>query len=191
MNSLSFRLAVSAAGLSIIVVVGSGLLLVSLFEAALDRNFDARLRAVLDGLLANVQLAPDGSPSMDGELADTRFSLPLSGWYWQVTPPNGSDLTDLASASLLEKRLEPDPGDLAIRDEDGIAHFYLTDANGTRLRAIEQRFKLFGGDKEMSFLVAGNFDELRTEELAFERTLVAMLSGLGVGLLAAIVAQVR
>ncbi|MFL5259302.1 MAG: sensor histidine kinase [Hyphomicrobiales bacterium] len=191
LNSLSFRLAISAAALSVIVLVGSGLLLVNLFEHALERNFDARLRAVLDGLLANVQLASDGSPDMEGELADTRFSLPLSGWYWQVTPPEKSGLSDLASASLLEKRLTPDPADLADRDEEGIAHFYLTDANGTRLRGIEQRFKLFGSSNEMSFLVAGNFDELRTEELAFERTLVAVLSGLGLGLLAAIVVQVR
>ena len=67
---------------------------------------------------------------MDGELADTRFTLPLSGWYWQVTPPEGKG-ADLASASLLEQRLAPAPKDLAERDSDGIAHFYLTDANGT------------------------------------------------------------
>lgn len=190
-NSLSFRLAVSAAVLSIIVLVGAGLLLASLFEQALERNFDARLRAVLDGLLANVQLSSDGSPAMDGELADTRFTLPLSGWYWQVTPPEASGLAGLASPSLLEQRLSPSPTDLADRDGEGIAHFYLTDANGTRLRAIEQRFKLFGSNNEMSFLVAGNFDELRTEAVAFQRILIAMLSGLGLGLLAAIVVQVR
>lgn len=191
LNSLSFRLAVSAAVLSLIVLVSAGLLLANFFEAALDRNFDARLRAVLDGLLANVQMGVDGSLSMDGELADTRFTLPLSGWYWQVQQKVGSAEGDLASASLLEQRLSPAPQDVAERDSDGIAHFYLTDANGTRLRAIEERFKLFGSKDEMSFLVAGNFDELRAEAVAFERTLVAMLSGLGVGLLAAIVAQVR
>jgi signal transduction histidine kinase len=191
LNSLSFRLAVSAAVLSLIVLVSAGLLLGSLFEAALESNFDARLRAVLDGLLANVQVRPDGSPAMDGELADTRFTLPLSGWYWQVTPPEGTKLSDLASSSLLDQRLMPAPKDLAERDSDGIAHFFLVDTNGTRLRAIEQRFKLFGSKDEMSFLVAGNFDELRAEEVAFQRTLAAMLSGLGLGLLAAIVVQVR
>jgi signal transduction histidine kinase len=191
LNSLSIRLAVSAAVLSLIVLVTAGLLLTSLFEAALERNFDARLRAVLDGLLANVQLSPDGSPAMDGELADTRFTLPLSGWYWQVTPPERSRLADLASTSLLEQRLQPAAKDLAERDGDGIAHFYLLDTNGTRLRAIEQRLKLFGSKDDMSFLVAGNFDELRAEAVAFQRTLIAMLSGLGLGLLAAILVQVR
>jgi signal transduction histidine kinase len=190
-NSLSFRLAVSAAVLSLIVLVSAGLLLGSLFEAALESNFDARLRAVLDGLLANVQVKADGSPAMDGELADTRFTLPLSGWYWQVTPPERTGLSDLASSSLLDQRLAPAAKDLAERDSDGIAHFYLVDADGTRLRAIEQRFKLFGSKDEMSFLVSGNFDELRAEEVAFQRTLAAMLSGLGLGLLAAIVVQVR
>ena len=191
LNSLSFRLALSAAVLSLIVLVTAGVLLGSLFEAALERNFDARLRAVLDGLLANVQLNEDGSPAMEGELADTRFTLPLSGWYWQVSPPVDKKLTDLASPSLLEQRLAPSPGTLATRDEEGIAHFYLTDTNGTRLRAIEQRFKLFGSDDDMSFLVAGNFDELRAEATAFQRTLIAVLTGLGLGLLAAILVQVR
>jgi signal transduction histidine kinase len=190
-NSLWFRLMASSAAVSIVLLAAAGLLLASLFETALERNFDARLRAILDGLLANVELKEDGSPAIQNDLADTRFSLPLSGWYWQVTPPAGKNVSDLASPSLLEQRLAPAAADLANRDSEGIANFYMTDTNGVRLRAIEQKFKLFGGTDEFSFIVAGNFDELKAEADAFRQTLIAVLFLLGAGLVLAILLQTR
>ena len=172
-RSLALRLVVSSAIVAIVLLFSAAVLLTSLFQAALERNFDARLRAVMDGLLANVEVNADGSPGIESELADTRFTLPLSGWYWQVTPPR-QGVADLASPSLLEKRLLPPAADLADRDEEGLAHFYLNDTNGTRLRAIEQRYKLYDKADEYSFLVAGNFDELKAEATAFRQTLVFM-----------------
>lgn len=189
-NSLALRLVVSSAIVAVVLLVSAAVLLTSLFQAALERNFDARLRAVMDGLLANVEVNADGSPAIQSELADTRFTLPLSGWYWQVTSP-AQGVADLASPSLLEKRLQPTAADLAERDEEGLAHFYLIDANGTRLRAIEQRYKLYDKAEQYSFMVAGNFDELKAEATAFRQTLVAMLTLLGLGLLIAILIQVR
>jgi len=189
-RSLALRLVVSSAIVAIVLLFSAAVLLTSLFQAALERNFDARLRAVMDGLLANVEVNADGSPGIESELADTRFTLPLSGWYWQVTPPR-QGVADLASPSLLEKRLLPPAADLADRDEEGLAHFYLNDTNGTRLRAIEQRYKLYDKADEYSFLVAGNFDELKAEATAFRQTLVFMLTLLGLGLLFAILVQVR
>jgi signal transduction histidine kinase len=190
-NSLWFRLMASSAAVSIVLLAAAGLLLGSLFETALERNFDARLRAILDGLLANVELKEDGAPAIQNELADTRFSLPLSGWYWQVTPPAGKNVPGLASPSLLEQRLAPVAADLKDRDSEGIAHFFMTDTNGVKLRAIEQKFKLFGGTDEFSFIVAGNFDELKAEAGAFQQTLVAILVLLGAGLILAILLQTR
>jgi signal transduction histidine kinase len=190
-NSLALRLVVSSAIVSIVLLAAAGLLLANLFQAALERNFDARLTAILNGLLANVEVLQDGAPAMESELADTRFALPLSGWYWQVTPPPSVKAESLASPSLLEQRLAPSEADLTDRDSDGVAHFYLTDSNGTRLRVIEQRLKLFGRADQYSFLVAGNFDELSAEANAFHRTLITMLALLGVGLLVALLVQVR
>ena len=190
-NSLSLRLIMSSTAVSIVLLVSAALLLAQLFSAALERNFDARLRAVLDGLLANVEIGHDGAPVLAQQLADTRFSLPLSGWYWQVEPPPGSKLADLASDSMLEQRLKPDAALLAKRDADGIASFYIWDSKQTKLRVIEQDFKLPGSTGEFSFLVAGNFDELRQEVQAFRHTLFAILALLGAGLLAAIFVQVK
>jgi signal transduction histidine kinase len=143
----------------------------------------------MDGLLGNVELSPEGAPSMQVQLADTRFSLPLSGWYWQVTPSPDKRVADLASESLLDQRLIL-PGDTRLeRDANGIASFYLQDSGGKRLRAIEQKFKLFGEETEFSFMVAGDFDELKDEADAFRQTLYVVLILLGAGLLLAVLEQ--
>lgn len=191
LNSLAFRLTASAALVSMILLLAAGILLAELFRQAVERNFDARLQAVLDGLLANAELDENGNLTMQGALADTRFKLPLQGWYWQITPVGGPAEKGMYSESLLEQRLTP-PADLAAtRDSSNIAHFYLTDAAGTRLRAIEQTYSLFGGGNLYSFVVTGNFDELRAEIASFNNTLVLVLAVLGLGLLAALTIQVR
>lgn len=190
-KSLSLRLILSSAVVSIVLLVTAAVLLATLFQQALERNFDSRLQAVMDGLLANVEPGPQGRPVLIKALADTRFSLPLSGWYWQVRLADGTGGAGLASPSLLEQRLNPDGGMLAGRKPDGVASFYMTDVNGTRLRIIQQNFKLASGDKTYSFLVAGNFDELKGEIEAFRRTLFIVLALLGLGLFAAVLVQVR
>ena len=189
-NSLAFRLAASAATVSLVLLVAAGILLGYLFREAVERNFDARLQAVLDGLLANVELDDKSQLTMPGAIADTRFNLPLSGWYWQITAV-GEDKRDLASPSLLEQRLALGDISIAPRDKAGVVRVYLSDSEGTRLRAIEQRYSLFGSEEQFSFVVAGNFDELRAEISAFENALYIVLGLLGIGLLVAVLAQVR
>jgi signal transduction histidine kinase len=188
-RSLAFRLIVSSAVVSVVLLLAAAILLNSLFQQAIERNFDARLRAVLDGLTANVELAGAGVPVLSSPLADTRFDLPLSGWYWQVTPPGGNLEASLASGSLLEKRLTL-PANMSAPDADGAETFYLTDANGNSLRGIKQTLELFG-KKGYSFVVTGNFDELRNEVKAFRRLLYFILALLGLGLLAAMFVQVK
>jgi hypothetical protein len=187
-SSLSGRLILSSAIVSIVLLAATGMLLASLFTAALERNFDQRLRSVLDGILAGVELDAAGAPKLPTGLVEPRFGLPLSGWYWQVVPEGGG-AGDLASASLLEQRLAVPEG--AARDENGVAAFYLEDTTGVGLRAIEQSFTLPGSNRRYSVLVAGNFDELGREVTTFNRALVASLVLLGMGLLLATLVQVR
>lgn len=189
-NSLAFRLVVSSAVVAIVLLVSAAFLLNGLFQQALERNFDSRLRSTLDGLLANVELSPQGVPQLQGPISDNRFTLPLSGWYWQIATPDKKQ-TDLASGSLLEQRIAIDENALQHRDKDGLASYSAIDSQGQNLRVIEQRLKLFGSQQDYSFVVAGNFDELKAEVSAFRRALFAVLGLLGAGLLAAILAQVK
>lgn len=190
-NSLAFRLIASSAAIALVLLLAAAILLNGLFQQALERNFDQRLRAVLDGIIANVEVNAEGMPSLSSPIADTRFSLPQSGWYWQVAKPGGDETQIITSESLLEKRLRPTNADLAARDAEGIATFYMTDDQNKQLRAIEQKFKLFGSPEDYAFVVAGNFDELRSEVAAFRRILFGTLALLGFGLLLATLFQVR
>ena len=191
LNSLSFRLTASAGAIALIMLVSAGLLLANLFRLTVERNFDARLEAVMDGLLANVEIQNPDVPGLSGSIADTRFTIPFSGWYWQVSPPTSPQARVLTSPSLLDQILVPEDHMYQRRDGNGIAHFSLMDGRGTRLRAIEQRYRLFGNPQEYSFLVAGNFDELRAEISAFNNALTLMLAVLAAGLILAILWQVR
>jgi len=189
-NSLAVRLIAAAAVVSIVLLIAAGILLSSLFTAAVERSLDARLQAVMDGLLASVELDA-GKPKMDKALADTRFEIPLNGWYWQITPLEDGMDRQLASASLLDERLPLGQFDVADRADGVRMAGYMRDKSGNNLRAIEQRFSLFGSKQLYSFLVTGNFDELETEVSAFNNALIAVLGLLGAGVVAAIFFQVR
>lgn len=190
-NSLSFRLILTSAIMAVVLLVTAGVLLAYLFQQAIERNFDARLRAVLDGLPAALELAEDGTPTLTSQISDTRFSLPWSGWYWKVTGPPAKSIPPLGSESLQDEPLEPDAALLASRDKEGIATFYIVDSKGQQLRAMQQNLQLFGSEEQYSFIVAGNFDELKYEITAFRRALYGVLAVLGLGLILGILVQLR
>ena len=188
-SSLSSRLILSSLVVSVVLLVATDLLLASLFTAALERNFDQRLRSVLDGLLANIEVTAEGSPRLSSAIVDPRFGLPLSGWYWQVVPVDAAQGTaDLASNSLLEQRLTVPP---EFAGKVGVQAFYLTDTLGVTLRAIAQVFTLPGSTRQYSVLVAGNYDELSAEVQSFNRALISSLVLLALGLALAVFVQVR
>jgi signal transduction histidine kinase len=189
-NSLAFRLMVSSAIVAVILLVLAAVLLNQLFQKALERNFDARLLAAIDALSANVEPGADGTPALTGTLADNRFAIADSGWYWQVVPPK-SGIRPLLSASRLNEPLPVSAADHQPRDQNRIAAFSMRDEKGTQLRAIEQKVTYDGSPGEFSFMVTGNFDELKDEVRAFRNALYATLGLLGAGLLAAMSFQVN
>ena len=85
-SSLSRRLILSSALVSVVLLAATGLLLASLFASALERNFDERLRAVLDGVLANLAAMPVVSglvmPARLLGLAAMPFGL--DGVFWNL-----------------------------------------------------------------------------------------------------------
>ena len=85
-NSLAFRLVVSAAVWTLVVVPIAAILLISLYRQAVERSFDARLNVYLTSLIAAT--AADGAtyPKAPGSMGASVFSIPFSGWYWQVKP---------------------------------------------------------------------------------------------------------
>jgi hypothetical protein len=88
-NSLELRLFLSATAWTVAFLVATGIILSSIYHDAQERSFDRRLDVSLRTLVADVA-APDPSQSGTLTLGEPLFELPLSGWYWQITPLGGT-----------------------------------------------------------------------------------------------------
>jgi hypothetical protein len=85
LNSLALRLFFSATTWIAVILVVTGIVLSSIYRAAVERAFDRRLGVYLRAMVADVA-APEESPDKFPQtVSEPLFDLPLSGWYWQVT----------------------------------------------------------------------------------------------------------
>ncbi len=191
-KSLSFRLVASSAIWSLVVLAVAGVLLAQLFRTSVERNFDARLQSLLDGLLANVELDAGGKLSNIRALPDAQFTLPLSGWYWQVSPQAGSGTDQsITSESLLEQRLPVKQSLTASRTEGGVASYYLRGPDEKTLRVVDRPIQISGSGQVFTFLVAGDEKVVAADVAEFNRTLITALGILAFGLAVAAFVQVR
>jgi signal transduction histidine kinase len=159
------------AGLSLALALG-GFILSQAFKDAAERAFDARLDAVLVALLASVDI--NGSPTRP--LGDPRFEQPLSGWYWQISGPEGSIAR---SRSLWDEALSnaPPPPDASVLRRR------LVGPRGQNLRAVERDIVLPDNETARHFLIAASDAEVRSETARFDRLLLLSLGGFVVLLL--------
>src|ERR1700694_3415679 len=104
-NSLALRLFVSAAIWAVVILVITGIVLSSLYRAAVERSFDGRLGVYLRTLVADVASPDEGSEKFPQSLGGPLFELPLSGWYWQVTRLDTPKPGVRASRSLWDSAL--------------------------------------------------------------------------------------
>ncbi|MEQ9518814.1 MAG: hypothetical protein RLN89_05165, partial [Parvibaculum sp.] len=112
LDSLAFRLTAAAAlWLAVVLVVG-GLALSSLFRQSVETTFDDNLDAILDSLIAAVEVTGEGELVLTRTLSDPRFQRVYSGWYWQVKvmeeermDDTSSPQTALRSRSLFDQAL--------------------------------------------------------------------------------------
>jgi hypothetical protein len=104
-NSLAFRLFASAAAWTLVVVPIATFILLSLYRQAAERNFDARLNVTLTSLVASTTARSGGTPKEPANLGEPSFTIPFSGWYWQVKPLQGGSPV-LVSDSLLDQHLK-------------------------------------------------------------------------------------
>ena len=90
-NSLALRLFACAAVWTLVVLPITAILLVSIYRTALERNFDARLNVYMTSLVASSTMGGARQPQEPAALGEPVFTIPFSGWYWQVKALDGSD----------------------------------------------------------------------------------------------------
>jgi signal transduction histidine kinase len=183
-NSLALRLVLAAAlWIGAALLVG-GLILSAIFRDYAERTFDGRLTVLLDSLIAVTELDDQGRPKLTRGIGEPRFDIPYSGWYWEIAV-GSSPL--LRSRSLWDESLP-----LSVQAEAAEPLFADVDGpNDENLRLVEREIGLPAARERFRYAVGGDRSEIDDEVRRFNTTLGWSLSILGLGLLTALLLQVR
>lgn len=185
LNSLALRLLFGAAIWSIAALAAGGLVLSSLFRQHVEQSFDKRIELMLDSLVGDLEVTPEGKLEAQQQLPESLFETPFSGWYWQVSGAAG---VLLRSRSLWDQTLPRQAGG------DTTAPVGFRDAPGPedqRLRIATRVVTLPDATTPYSVEVAGDLTESRLEIQRFDRLLFWSLGLMGAGLIVAMLIQVH
>ncbi len=187
-NSLAFRLFLWATGLTVVILIVTGVTLSSLYRHAVERAFDRRLDVYLRTLVADVASPEEGTDKFPQSIGEPLFELPLSGWYWQVTRLDTPKPEVHSSRSLWDSNLPR----LAVAEESsgGYRKGYAQGPEDVRLRQVERNVDL-GDDGRYTIEVAGDASEIDGEMRSFDRTIGGIFAALAAALLVTTVLQVR
>ncbi len=181
-RSIALRLIVGAVLWISVALTVSGFVLAGLFNDYVERNFDDRLSVLLESLVAAAELDVNGRLFLMRPPGEARFDQPFSGWYWQI---DGASDVPLRSRSLWDETLRLAPG------EEGSRRYSTAGPNGERLRLMQRHITLPGAETPYVVAVAADLAELEAEVAPFNVTLGWSLGILGLGLLGAVLIQVR
>jgi signal transduction histidine kinase len=184
-KSLTFRLIVGASLLCGASLLAAYVLLTTLFDLHLRRGVDADLVDRLDDLAAGLETTADGGFVMARAPDVPKYERQLSGQYWQVEvdgqPP-------IRSRSLWDARLpEAAPngalGNIRLREIKG--------PRSERLRLAQRSLQFQEPAARVTFSVAADLAPALAAARQFSRILGVSLAVLGIGLVSALVLQVR
>ena len=191
-SSLAFRLFASAAAWTLVVVPVAAFLLLSLYRQAAERSFDARLNVTLTSLIASTTAEGAEGLKEPANLGEPLFTIPFSGWYWQIKPLAKGERPLFVSDSLLDQQLTLPSASGVAADEALTRRAYAPGPQYQRLRVVEREIRPAGASSPAySYAVAGDTAEIESDLAAFRTMLIAALAVLGLGLVAATLFQVR
>jgi signal transduction histidine kinase len=184
-KSLTFRLIVGASLLCGATLLAAYVLLTTLFDLHLRAGVDADLVDRLDDLAAGLETLPDGGFVMARAPDVPKYDRQLSGQYWQVEvdgqPP-------IRSRSLWDARL---PAGVADSELGQISLREIKGPRSERLRLAQRSLQFQQPDVRVTFSVAADLAPALAAARQFSRILGVALALLGIGLVSALVLQVR
>lgn len=192
-QSLVRRLVVLAAVWILFALAVTGVVLTAQFQRVALGRFELGLKEQVDNLLANTTVE-DGKV-VAPPFTDARAQRVFQGRYWQISEITGQGRLKVLvpSRSLWDQVLPPPPGD-PLKIPGGEEYVYY-DAKGPspgeRLRVAAQKAYLPGRSRPVVFMAAEDRSPLDNEAHRFVATIVIALILLGVGLIAAVLLQVR
>src|SRR5438067_7350497 len=190
LNSLALRLFFSATTWTVVILLVTGIVLSSIYRAAVERAFDRRLGVYLRSLVADVATPEENAGKFPQSIGEPLFDLPLSGWYWQVTRLDAPTPDVRSSRSLWDMNL-PHLATLGISSAPGGARAgYAQGPEGQELRIVERTIDL-GEEGHYLVAVGGDAAEIDDEIYSFDSTLFLTFAVLAAVLLLTTTFQVR
>ena len=187
-NSLAFRLFASAAAWTLVVLPVTAFLLLSLYRQAVERNFDARLNVYLTSLVASTTAEGAKTPTAPANLGEPAFTIPFSGWYWQIKTLDAEQPLFI-SDSLLDQQLKLPSQEGVTPDQTLTRRAYAPGPQDQRLRVVEREIRPAGAQSTpYSYAIAGDAAEIERDLAEFRMMLIAALGVLGLGLVVATLA---
>lgn len=188
--SIAKRLFVSAALLSLAILLIAGIILSTIYSRTAESNFDERLSAYLHALVADIATSGEESRPAIGQLGEPQFELPLSGWYWQVTRLDVEKPDVRASRSLFAAKL-PRLSDAGMpAGPGGARRGYVKGPDDRLLRMVERIIDT--GDQGIYLVqVAATPKELEDQISSFEFDLAVTFAGLACALILSLAAQLH
>ncbi len=192
--SLVRRLVILAAGWSLAVLLVSAVVLALLFQQAALRRFDQSLGELIDNLVAGTTIDETGQV-LAPAITDTRALRAYSGKYWQIVEPTSTGGVRLIvrSRSLWDSDLQA-PSDLAAqlaRHPGKPVSYNVRGPLNEHLRARASQAKLPGRSTPVIFMAAEDRAPVDNDVKTFLTATAVAFGLLGVGLVAAVVVQVR
>jgi signal transduction histidine kinase len=164
-----------------------GAVLSNAFRMAAQNSFDAALQADMDGLIAAAEPDPNGGVMLADRFLNHKFDRVYSGLYYQIKAGNSGGQI---SRSLFDREINPvnqsRKGPLTWGNAVG--------PENQQLRVVSRRVDLTpdnSRDADYTFLVAGDLSEVERQTRDFNTTLFWSFLLLGLGLIAAILVQVK
>ena len=168
------------------LVVG-GAVLSNAFRMAAQNSFDAALQADMDGLIAAAEPDPNGGVMLADRFLNHNFDRVYSGLYYQIkVGQSGGQI----SRSLFDKDINP----VNETRKGALTWGSAAGPENQTLRVVSRRVDLTpdnSGDAEYTFMVAGNMAAVDRQTQEFNTTLFWSFLLLGLGLIAAILVQVK
>jgi signal transduction histidine kinase len=187
LESLSSRLIAAAAIWTLLGLLLGGAVLSNAFRMAAQNNFDAALQADMDGLIAAAEPDPNGGVMLANQYLNHNFDRVYSGLYYQIRQSNGAAQI---SRSLFDKEIKP----VNQTTRGALTWGSATGPENQRLRVVSRKVDITPDDNNQdtyTFMVAGDMAEVDRQTSEFNTTLFWSFLLLGVGLIGAILVQVK
>jgi signal transduction histidine kinase len=194
LNSLAARLIAAAAIWTMLALAVGGFFLSNAFRSAALDNFDAALKSDMDGLTAAAEPDENGGVVLQDRFINRQFNRVYSGLYYQIKPAMPGQEGGQISRSLFDHAIVP----TSAEKKGGLNYGYAPGPENQELRVLSQRVEFpvastpdQNDTRVYTFLVAGNLAAVDAESSAFNGTLIWSFVLLGLGLVVAILLQVR